>query len=225
MSKSSSRRGLVPVGPLGLVVRGIRPPDFRAFIPIDSQPSQPVQDGPQGLVNIPLLIGIVDAKDELSAVMARKEPAEQCRPHASNVEIARRTGSKSRTYHINERLLPRAAGNGPSAAWLTSPKRKRGKVLGPSLAFRASVIASRVRCGTGRAQRVPPFFPSRSRPYSRACVQPEPLRLGGLPILYRTRLPLSRLTRSQRRRWLRSPLRRRWLRVKRGCAIFQPRAV
>ena len=32
-----------------------------------------------------------------------------------------------------------------SAARLTSPKRKRGKVFGPSLALRARVVASRVR--------------------------------------------------------------------------------
>ena len=46
------------------------------------------------------------------------------------------------------------------------------------------------------------------------------LRRSWCSLLYRTQLPLFRLTRSQRRRWLRLLLRRCWLRVKRGCAIF-----
>ena len=48
--------------------------------------------------------------------------------------------------------IPHAVRNGTSAARLTSPKRKRGKVFGPSLALRASVTASRVRYIAGRRQ-------------------------------------------------------------------------
>ena len=48
------------------------PSDLCAFIPVETQPAEAIQDGPQRLGLIASLIGVVDAQDELAAVAAGK---------------------------------------------------------------------------------------------------------------------------------------------------------
>ena len=68
---------LVEVQPLRLIIRGMGAADFGAFVPVDAHPVQPAEDRPQGLLDVPLLVGVVDAQDELAAVVPGKQPAEQ----------------------------------------------------------------------------------------------------------------------------------------------------
>ena len=46
---------LIFVQPLRLIVRPIRPADFRAFVPIEAQPLQAVQDRSERFLDVPLL--------------------------------------------------------------------------------------------------------------------------------------------------------------------------
>ena len=74
----------------------MRAANLGAFVPVDAQPAEAVEDRLQGLVDVPLLIGVVDPQDELPAVRAGEQPAEQGRADPADVQVAGRTGSKSR---------------------------------------------------------------------------------------------------------------------------------
>jgi hypothetical protein len=58
-----------------------------------------VQDRRERFGNVALLIGIVNAQDELAAVPARIKPVEKSGPDTADVKIACRTWSKSRSNH------------------------------------------------------------------------------------------------------------------------------
>ena len=73
----------------------MRPAHLRAFIPIDAQPAQAVQDRRQRLLDVPLLIGVVDPQDELAAVPPGEQPAEQGRADAADVKVSGRTRSEA----------------------------------------------------------------------------------------------------------------------------------
>ena len=73
---------------LRLEVRSVWSADFGPFVPVKSQPPEGVQDGRQCGVDIPLLVGVVDAEDELAAVVPRPEPVEQGGAHAADVHVA-----------------------------------------------------------------------------------------------------------------------------------------
>ena len=51
----------IAIGPLRLVIRAERPADFRSFIPVDPDPAKTVEDALDGIIDVALLIGIVDA--------------------------------------------------------------------------------------------------------------------------------------------------------------------
>ena len=50
--------------------------EVRAFIPIDAEPSQPVENSLDQFRAIALDVGILDAQDHRAALAARKEPVE-----------------------------------------------------------------------------------------------------------------------------------------------------
>jgi hypothetical protein len=50
----------------------VRPIDLRAFVPINSQPPKTLEYGIQRRLNIPLLIRIIDPKNELATVLFGK---------------------------------------------------------------------------------------------------------------------------------------------------------
>ena len=85
--------------PLRLIIRRMRAADFGAFVPIDPQPAEAVQDRGQRRLDIPLLIGVVDPQQELPAMPPGKQPTEQRRAHAADVQISGRTGSKTGADH------------------------------------------------------------------------------------------------------------------------------
>ena len=91
--------GLITIGPLRLIIRRVRPADLRAFVPIDAQPAQPVQDRRQRLLDVPLLVGVVDPQDELPAVLPGEQPAKKRGANAADVKISGRTGCESSADH------------------------------------------------------------------------------------------------------------------------------
>ena len=70
-----------------------------ALIPIEPQPSETGEDWLQGFGDVALLIGVVDSQDEVSLVMACKEPVEQRGAHTTDVKKARRARSEASSHH------------------------------------------------------------------------------------------------------------------------------
>ncbi len=92
---------------LGLIVRPVRPPHVRAFVPVDPQPAKTVQNGLQRLLDIPPLVRVVDPQQELTAVVPGEQPVEEGRADAADVQIAGRAGSETGANH----------GGGVSGEW------------------------------------------------------------------------------------------------------------
>ena len=88
-------RGLVAVQPLRLVIGGERPAHFRPLVPVDAQPAQAVEDRLQGLLDVPLLVGVVDPQDELPAVLPGEEPIEKRGADSADVEVSGGAGGES----------------------------------------------------------------------------------------------------------------------------------
>src|SRR5205807_10379580 len=84
---------------LRLIVRAVLPADLGALVPGKADPLQTVQDGSQRFLDVALGVGVVDAKQELPAVLASEQPVEQGRPHAADVQVAGGTGGKTRASH------------------------------------------------------------------------------------------------------------------------------
>ena len=83
------------LGPLRLVIGSVGAADFGAFVPVDSQPSKAGENRLQSFLNITLLVGVVDAQNELPVVMPGEQPVEQSSPHTADMKVARRAGCKS----------------------------------------------------------------------------------------------------------------------------------
>ena len=81
--------------PLALKIRAKIPAGFRAFIPIESKPAQPVVNGARGLLGVARPIGIFDAQNQRAARVFGVEPVEQGRARAAYVEIAGGRWSKA----------------------------------------------------------------------------------------------------------------------------------
>ena len=58
-------------------------------------PAEAVEDPADGVLDVPLLVGVVDPEDELAAVVAGQQPVEQGRPHPADVQEAGRAGGES----------------------------------------------------------------------------------------------------------------------------------
>src|SRR5579862_7132656 len=68
--------------------------DIGPFVPRESQPSEIVDDRPLGLARRSLGVGVLDPKDERSALALRPQPVEQSRPGIAHVQLSCWTGSK-----------------------------------------------------------------------------------------------------------------------------------
>ena len=88
--------GLIFVAPLGLIVRRVGPPNSGAFVPIQAEPFEPMQNRRESCFDVTLLIGIVDAQEKLPAMLPGEEPVEQGRANSADVEVAGGTGGESR---------------------------------------------------------------------------------------------------------------------------------
>src|SRR5690606_31840354 len=130
---------------LGLKIRPVRSADFRSFIPIEPEPAKRVQDGREGLVDVPLAVRVVDPQDELPAIVPRPQPVEQRRPHAADVHVTRGGRSESCAYShrkfqlINNGVEPHIA----SARLNASVRRNVWASRGPRRQSADGVIAER----------------------------------------------------------------------------------
>ncbi len=71
---------------------------FRSFVPVDTDPAEPVEDAFDGVLDVPLLIGVVNPEQKLAAVMSGEQPVEEGRSNSANVQEARRTRCESGAY-------------------------------------------------------------------------------------------------------------------------------
>src|SRR5204863_7816245 len=75
---------------LRLVIRAVRAADLGALVPVQAQPAEPVEDRLQGLRHVALLVGVVDAEDELAVLLPGEQPVEQGRADPADVQVAGR---------------------------------------------------------------------------------------------------------------------------------------
>ena len=91
--------GLITLAALRLKVRAVRPAEpcrrRRAFVPVDAEPVEAVENRLQRLGDVALGVGVVDPQDELPAVLAGEQPVEQRRANAADVQITGRAGSEA----------------------------------------------------------------------------------------------------------------------------------
>lgn len=66
----------------------------RPFVPIKADPMHARDDGLNRFIRRATLIGILDAEDKHTLLLASEEPIEQSRAHASYMEKSRRTWGK-----------------------------------------------------------------------------------------------------------------------------------
>src|SRR5215472_3333688 len=100
------------------------------LVPQKAQPAEAMQDGRERGLEVALLIGVVDAQEVAAAVPARKQPVEQRRAHAPDVEEAGRAGREARARWGHRTLSP---GAGASAPWPRSTMATRwGRVPPPA---------------------------------------------------------------------------------------------
>jgi len=78
-------RRLVIRGPLRLVVGTIGSTHVWSFVPIDADPPKTVEDALDGILNVPLLVGVIDPQQKLAAEMPGQQPVEQGRSHSADV--------------------------------------------------------------------------------------------------------------------------------------------
>src|SRR5262249_40206430 len=84
---------------LRLVVGSVRAADLGPFIPVDTQPAEAGKDRGQRLGLVPHLVGIIDAQNELPAMVPGEQPIEQGGSDAADVQVAGGTGSKACANH------------------------------------------------------------------------------------------------------------------------------
>src|SRR5690606_5986103 len=68
-----------------------------ALIPVDLHPGEGVHQLPEALLAVARGIGVLDAEDELAAVVPRVRPVEQRRAHHADMRQARRRGAEAHT--------------------------------------------------------------------------------------------------------------------------------
>ena len=72
----------------------------RAFVPIQAEPAQAVQDDVHGLLRIARGVGVLDAEDERAAGVAGVKPVEQGRARPADVQVTgRRRGKTNARFH------------------------------------------------------------------------------------------------------------------------------
>lgn len=75
---------------------------MRAFVPLNPQPAQSVEENFQGRLGVSLFVGVFDAQDKLAAGMPGVKPVEQSGSCAPDMKRAGGTGSKSGSnFHFN----------------------------------------------------------------------------------------------------------------------------
>src|SRR5262249_46527135 len=94
------------VGPVGAA-------DVRPLVPVEADPSEPLEDRLDRLGRRALAMGVLDPKDEGPAVVAGEEVVEERRARAADVKVAR--GAR-REAHANRSTHGRSSNLGKSDA-------------------------------------------------------------------------------------------------------------
>ena len=86
---------MVVLQALRLEVGAVRPADLRAFVPVEAEPAQALEDGVEGLGDEARLVGVLDAQHEAAAFVTGEEPVEESGAYVADVRDARRAGSEA----------------------------------------------------------------------------------------------------------------------------------
>src|SRR5215472_18285443 len=81
---------LVKFCAFALQVRAKLATNMRPFVPIQAEPFQTFVNGGHCFLGIALRVSVFNAQHEFASVTPRKQPVEQCRARAANVEITSR---------------------------------------------------------------------------------------------------------------------------------------
>ena len=78
---------------------GVARPELRLVIfvavPVEAEPPHPVEDGVDRLLGGARLVGVLDAQEELAAVMPREQPVEERRPRPADMQKAGGRGGET----------------------------------------------------------------------------------------------------------------------------------
>ncbi len=89
-------------GALALDIRPMRPTDAGAFVPVETHPAQGIDKSLHGPLHGALLVGVLDAQDELAAVLAGEHPVVERGARPADMQIARGAGCESYAYGHTE---------------------------------------------------------------------------------------------------------------------------
>ena len=87
----------MPVEALRLEVRTVVSASLGPLVPVETEPSQPVEDPADHVGRRPLHVGVFDAQDERAPVAPRIEPVEQGCAGTAHVEVAGRRWGEAKT--------------------------------------------------------------------------------------------------------------------------------
>jgi hypothetical protein len=94
----------VQLGPLALAVGTERATDIRAFVPLQTEPAQDIDDARFGSCDVPIAIGVLDAEDERASLSltrglpVRQQPVKKRGAGPANVEEPGRAGGEADTH-------------------------------------------------------------------------------------------------------------------------------
>ena len=88
----------VQVEPLGLPVRPEAATDLGAFVPVQAEPTQRVEQTCVRVFAVACRIGVFDPEHEGAARMTRVRPVEQRSTHIADMQVAGRRGTEANAY-------------------------------------------------------------------------------------------------------------------------------
>ena len=103
----------------------MRPADPRPFVPVEPEPSQPVENAFDHFGRRALDVGVFDAQHEHAAVPAGEQPVEQRRARAADVEVAGRRRSETDAWGWHRRALMQFVKNHGQIAYRKSSRNER----------------------------------------------------------------------------------------------------
>ena len=86
---------LIDVRALGLAVRPVGPADLDTLVPVDAEPAHRVEQLVVGLLAVAGGVGVLDAEDELAAMVTGVRPVEQGGAHHADVRGAGGAGAEA----------------------------------------------------------------------------------------------------------------------------------
>lgn len=86
---------LIEMNALGLKIRGVRAADFRAFVPLEAEPTKRVHDVAHSIGIVACAVSVFDAQDKCAAAVAREEPVKESSAGATDMEQAGGAGSEA----------------------------------------------------------------------------------------------------------------------------------